>query len=71
MVLFIDKNKKVYSYNVHLVNKSNNKRFLKRYEHYKKVFYEKMEERVLGSQNTKESEVNQKVENKYDLNKTL
>ena len=41
---------KIFSYNIHLVNKSNNKQFIKRYEYYKKIFYEKMEERLIKKQ---------------------
>ena len=37
-VYFFDKDNKKYHYSVHLVNKSTNKRFLNRYEHYKKIF---------------------------------
>ena len=32
------------------MNKSTNKKFLKRYEYYKKIFYEKMEERLSRKQ---------------------
>mgnify|MGYP007059736464 CR=1 FL=1 len=32
------------------MNKSTNKQFLKRYEYYKKIFYEKMEERLAKKQ---------------------
>lgn len=49
-VIYQDKNKKIQSYNIHLVNKSTNKNFLKRYEYYKKIFYEKMEERLARKQ---------------------
>lgn len=49
-VIYQDKYKKVHNYNIHLVNKSTNKQFLKRYEYYKKIFYEKMEERLVKKQ---------------------
>jgi hypothetical protein len=65
----------MYCYDVHLVNKCNNKQFLKRYEHYKKVFYEKMEERFMRQQKIKEVEekilLSEKLEINHDLNKTL
>jgi hypothetical protein len=65
----------MFCYNIHLVNKCNNKKFLKRYEHFKKVFYEKMEERFNKKQNNREVEdeqiiVNEKIQTKTDLNKT-
>jgi len=50
LVIYQDKNKRIQSYNIHLVNKSTNKKFLKRYEYYKKIFYEKMEERLARKQ---------------------
>ncbi len=72
--VFIDKNKHMFFYNIHLVNKCNNKKFLKRYEHYKKVFYEKMEERFMKNQRNKEGEeqisINERIETNTDLNKT-
>jgi len=49
-VIYQDKNKRIQTYNIHLVNKSTNKKFLKRYEYYKKIFYEKMEERLARKQ---------------------
>jgi len=49
-VIYQDKNKRIQSYNIHLVNKAANKKFLKRYEYYKKIFYEKMEERLARKQ---------------------
>lgn len=49
-VIYHDKNKRITNYNIHLVNKSTNKKFLKRYEYYKKIFYEKMEERLSRKQ---------------------
>ena len=70
-VVFFDKNKKMYCYNVHLVNKCNNKQFLKRYEHYKKIFYEKMEERFTRKQKIRELDIHDKFETKLELNKTL
>lgn len=65
----------MYSYNIHLVNKCNNKKFIKRYEHYKKFFYEKMEERFNKNQKFKEEKElnpckNEKIKIKMDLNKT-
>jgi hypothetical protein len=51
-VIYQDKNKRIQSYNIHLVNKATNKKFLKRYEYYKKIFYEKMEERLARKQRT-------------------
>lgn len=78
IVTFFDKNNKISHYNIHLVNKCNNKRFLKRYEHYKKVFYEKMEERFAKIQKKKEerNQNNPEIEvlttkTNKDLNKTL
>jgi 23S rRNA pseudoU1915 N3-methylase RlmH len=74
--IFFDKNDKHYTYNIHLVNKCSNKRFMKRYEHYKKVFYEKMEERYAKIVKQKENQNNnseiKKEPNKVntDLNKT-
>jgi len=53
-VYFLDKNNKKYFYNIHLVNKSNNKRFTNRYEYYKKIFFEKMDERFQKIQQQKE-----------------
>ena len=49
-VIYQDKNKRLNNFNIHLVNKSTNKKFLKRYEYYKKIFYEKMEERLARKQ---------------------
>ena len=49
-VIYQDKYKKIFNFNIHLVNKSSNKQFLKRYEYYKKIFYEKMEERLAKKQ---------------------
>jgi hypothetical protein len=74
-VIYFDKNQKMHCYDVHLVNKCNNKQFLKRYEHYKKIFYEKMEERFMRHQKLKEVDerisLNEKLEVNHDLNKTL
>lgn len=81
-VLYIDKFNKIETYDIHLVNRSENKKFLKRYEYYKKVFYEKMEERLLNKQIKKEkinnnnvSTNNFNIDNTFktnvDLNKTL
>ncbi|MCQ2819403.1 MAG: protein kinase [archaeon] len=84
-VFFFDKNDKRYNYSIHLVNKSHNKRFLNRYEHYKKVFFEKMDERFqkLHEENSdKEDEKEEEIEEEekhhhhhhshqnHDLNKT-
>lgn len=51
--------------------------FMKRYEHYKKVFYEKMEERFARILKNKEKILNNSIEEKQnnnnintDLNKT-
>ena len=45
MVIFISRTERVSSINIHQVNKSKDKNMLKRYEHYKKIFYEKLEQR--------------------------
>jgi hypothetical protein len=55
-VYFFDKNNKKHHYSIHLVNKSNNKRFINRYEHYKKIFFEKMDERFKKIQQQREME---------------
>jgi len=74
-VYFFDKNNKKSVYSIHLVNKSNNKRFLNRYEHYKKIFFEKMDERFQRIQQQKELEKENLTEGSeispLDLNKTL
>ena len=67
-VYFFDKNNKKYHYSIHLVNKSTNKRFINRYEHYKKIFFEKMDERFKKMQQQRELEnegngINQEEEN--------
>ena len=46
---------KTFVFNIHLVNKCNNKSFLKRYEYYKKVFYDKMEEFLSKKHSNKEN----------------
>ena len=74
-VYFFDKDNKKYHYSVHLVNKSTNKRFLNRYEHYKKIFFEKMDERFQKIQQQKEMEKENNTEEDdqepiMDLNKT-
>ena len=55
-VYFFDKNNKKHHYSIHLVNKSTNKRFINRYEHYKKIFFEKMDERFKKIQQQREAE---------------
>ena len=55
-VYFFDKNGKKHHYSIHLVNKSTNKRFINRYEHYKKIFFEKMDERFKKMQQQRELE---------------
>ena len=55
-VYFFDKNNKKHHYSIHLVNKSTNKRFINRYEHYKKIFFEKMDERFKKIQEKRELE---------------
>ena len=55
-VYFFDKNNKKHHYSIHLVNKSTNKRFINRYEHYKKIFFEKMDERFKKMQQQRELE---------------
>ena len=55
-VYFFDKNNKKHHYSIHLVNKSTNKRFINRYEHYKKIFFEKMDERFKKMQQQREME---------------
>ena len=55
-VYFFDKNGKKHHYSIHLVNKSTNKRFINRYEHYKKIFFEKMDERFKKMQQQREAE---------------
>ncbi len=76
-IIYQDKNKIIQSFNIHLVNKSTNKKFLKRYEYYKKIFYEKMEERLARKQrlnncNNSNVDVEEKVIGHYenDNNKT-
>lgn len=44
-VLYWDKEGKISNHNIHQINKSKNKNMLKRYEHYKKIFYDKLEQR--------------------------
>ena len=72
-VYFFDKNNKKYHYSIHLVNKSTNKRFINRYEHYKKIFFEKMDERFQKIQQQKELEnggkENQEEENEEETGK--
>lgn len=63
-VFFFDKNKN-YNYSVNSVNKSTNKRFMNRYENYKKIFLEKMDERFQKIQQIKELE-----SPRIDLNNT-
>ena len=69
-VYFFDKNNKKHHYSIHLVNKSTNKRFINRYEHYKKIFFEKIDERFKKMKQQKEMEnegnnnnINQEEEN--------
>ena len=72
MAIFIDKNKKYQCIDLHSVNKCKNKKFLKRYDYYKKFFYEKLEERFARRQ--KELEENKNIildSEKKELNKTL
>ena len=74
-VYFFDKNNKKHHYSIHLVNKSTNKRFINRYEHYKKIFFEKMDERFQKIQQQKELEKENNTEEDdqepiMDLNKT-
>lgn len=45
-IVFWNKKNEVYYYSIHQVNKSKNKNMLKRYDHYKKIFYEKLEIRM-------------------------
>ncbi len=56
-MIYFDKNQKFSSFNTYLVNKCNNKGFLKRYDYYKKVFYDKMEE-YLSKKNIPQENIN-------------
>ena len=58
-VYFFDKNGKKHHYSIHLVNKSTNKRFINRYEHYKKIFFEKMDERFKKCNNNEKWKMKQ------------
>ncbi len=70
-VIYIDKKNRIQSCGINLINKSENKRILKRYEYYKKVFYEKMEERVNKKAKLNYSDVKEDINNfRLDLNKT-
>ena len=66
-VYFFDKNNKKMCCSVHLANKNTNKRFINRYEHYKKIFFEKMDERFNKIQQMKELENNNKAEDEDEL----
>ena len=68
-VFFFDKNNKKYNYSIHSVNKCTNKRFMNRYEHYKKIYFEKMDERFQKIQQMKELDTSSSHGN-FDLNKT-
>lgn len=85
-VLYWDKEGKMTCCNSHRINKSKNKNMLKRYEHYKKVFYDKLEVRLSNKAATKQSAIeisdegkgaleqsdqDKEGEEKVDLNKTL
>jgi hypothetical protein len=72
MAIFIDKNNKIYNYDIGSVNKCKNSKFLKRYEHYKKFFYDKLEERFARKQRNREG-INKDIfdKNGLDLNKTM
>ena len=67
-VYFFDKNDKKHHYSIHLVNKSTNKRFINRYEHYKKIFFEKMDERFKKIQQQREAE-NEEIEQQEEFPK--
>ena len=69
-VFFFDKNNKKSNYSIHSVNKCTNKRFMNRYEHYKKIYFEKMDERFQKMQQMKELDTSSSRSN-FDLNKTL
>lgn len=69
-VFFFDKNNKKSNYSIHSVNKCTNKRFMNRYEHYKKIYFEKMDERFQKMQQMKELDTSLSRSN-FDLNKTL
>ena len=69
-VFFFDKNNKKYNYSIHSVNKCTNKRFMNRYEHYKKIYFEKMDERFQKMQQMKELDTSSSLSN-FELNKTL
>jgi hypothetical protein len=45
-LVYWDRKETPHIYCIHQINKSKNKNMLKRYEHYKKVFYEKIEQYV-------------------------
>jgi hypothetical protein len=71
---FIDKLNKIYSCSIYLVNKSDNKHFVSRYEYYKKIFNKKLEERFAKHQKKKEEKEKIFKENnsimETDFNKT-
>jgi len=58
-IIFWDTHKH-YVYDFHLVNKCNNKKFNKRYEFYKKFFYEYVEKANASKQKKKEKTTKEK-----------
>ena len=52
-----------------LVNKCNNKRFMNRYEHYKTIYFQKMDEKFQKKQRQRELDTSTSREH-VDLNKT-
>jgi hypothetical protein len=68
-IYFFDKGDKRYHYSVHLVNKCNNKRFMNRYEHYKTIYFQKMDEKFQKKQRQRELDTSTSREH-IDLNKT-
>ena len=68
-IYFFDKGNKRFHYSVHLVNKCNNKRFMNRYEHYKTIYFQKMDEKFQKKQRQRELDTSTSREH-IDLNKT-
>lgn len=85
-VVFFSKDSIISSTSIHNVNKTNNKNLLKRYDHYKKIFYEKLDEynnskeakitsdnqeNNINDEGEEDEEDEESKDSPEDLNKTL
>lgn len=62
-IVFINKESVISSTSIHNVNKTDNKNLLKRYDHYKKIFYEKLDEYNSNRDKQKSIDNNDNIEN--------